>query len=268
MKNFLILLFLVLAIASFGQKKGKEKAPAQPDTVALANQKLTAENKTLTLKTDSLTKVVEKYFGLYTVIKDKVVKMDFDPAKMGAIIDSLRAGRDSLSLSAASGVLLRDSISKQNKLIDSLKKETEGLMYTVKLLRGVQALSPSDPKEFVGSWNVILRKVKIEGQSPRAGMIDVSGQTPPKTAGFLEVNSVTNINFIDKEFAELTFSNGEKGKGYYIIEGFSTTKPYYIDFKGVKADIRVYFMNTPLGARISYQIPGTEGLYYFGQMTK
>ena len=57
----MILIFLLLAVTSFAQKKGKDKAPAQPDTVT---QKLTAENKALTEKNDSLSKELEKYFGL------------------------------------------------------------------------------------------------------------------------------------------------------------------------------------------------------------
>lgn len=268
MKNFMILVFLLLAIASFGQKKGKDKAPAQPDTVAQANQKLTSENKALTAKADSLSKELDKYYGLYTVIKDKVVKMDFDPAKMSKIIDSLQAGRQELSLSAASSVMLRDSIKKIITGYDSIRKENTGLLYAVNLLKGGSGTNPLDPKDFTGTWNLILRKIKVTGQSPRAGLVDISAEPLPKTATFLEGNLIVSLTFIDKEFAEFTFNNGEKGKCYYVINEFSKTKPYYIDFKGTKADIRMYFMNTVSGPRISFQIPGVEGQYYFGQITK
>lgn len=265
MKNFMILIFLLLAVASFAQKKGKDKAPAQPDTVA---QKLTAENKALTEKNDSLSKELEKYFGLYAVIRDKVVKMDFDPTKMSKIIDSLQAGRQELSLSAASSVMLRDSIKKIIVGYDSIRKENTGLLYAVNLLKGGPATNPTDPKDFTGTWTLILRKIKVTGESSRSGLVDISSEPLPKTATFLEGNLIATVNFIDKEFAEFTFNNGEKGKCYYVINEFSKTKPYYIDFKGTKADIRMYFMNTVSGPRISFQIPGVEGQYYFGQITK
>jgi hypothetical protein len=110
--------------------------------------------------------------------------------------------------------------------------------------------------------------VKVVGESPRAAIIDVSTEPVVKGAAFIDNYALTSINFIDKEFAELTFSNGEKGKCYYVITDFSKTKPYYIDFKGTKADVRMYFMNSVAGTRISFQIPGAAGKYYFGQMTK
>lgn len=114
----------------------------------------------------------------------------------------------------------------------------------------------------------MLRKVKVTGQPPRSGIIDVTDEPIGKTAGPLENNPITGITFLDAEFAEFTFKDGTKGKGYYVIEGFSTTKSYYIDFKGVKADFRMYFMNTLVGPRISFEIPGAQGVYYFGQMTQ
>jgi hypothetical protein len=202
------------------------------------------------------------------VIKEKVVKMDFDPAKMSQIIDSLKSGRDSLSLSAASSVMLHDSIKNIMVGYDSIRKENTGLLYAVNLMKGGTGSNPIDPKDFTGTWNLILRKVKLIGDSPRAGLVDISAQPLPKTATFLEGNLIASVNFIDKEFAEFTFNNGEKAKCYYVIGEFSKDKPYYIDFKGTKADIRIYFMNTIFGPRISFQIPGVEGQYYFGQITK
>lgn len=270
MKNLIVIVFILLTFSSFAQKKGKDKdaGKAPVDTVAQANQKLTAENTALKAKSDSLSKELDKYYGLYTVIKDKVVKMDFDPSKMAKIIDSLQAGRQELSLSAASSVMLRDSIKKIMVRYDSIGKENTGLLYAVNLLKGGTGANPTDPKDFTGTWNLVLRKIKLTGESPRAGLIDISQEPLPKTATFLEGNLIASVNFLDKEFAELTFNNGDKGKCYYVINEFSKTKPYFIDFKGTKADIRMYFMNTASGPRISFQIPGVEGQYYFGQITR
>lgn len=274
MKATIITIFLLSACVVFGQSK-KEKEQAQKDAIAkidsltAANQALKDSLKIVTAQSDSLSKEFEKYFGLYTTIKDKVVKRDFDPATMAAIIDSLKSGRDSLTLQLASASVKKvgpDSLTAVK--IDSLKKETEGLLYTVNLLRGKPAKSPQDIKEFIGTWSLVLRKVKITGPSSRSGIVDISDESVAKTASPLEINPVAAITFIDHEFAEFTFKNGEKGKCYYVIEGFSTAKSYYIDFKGTKADFRMYFMNTIVGPRVSFEIPGAEGVYYFGQMTQ
>jgi hypothetical protein len=267
--RILLLVLFVTATMVYGQSK-KEKEQAQKDqqakidTLTKHNASLKAANESLKHQQDSLKKEYDKYHKLYTVIEEKVVKKPFDPARMSAIIDSLKAGRDSLTLKAAA--LAAGGGSK--KEIDSLRKETEGLLYTVNLLRGKPAKSPGSEKEFVGTWNLILRKVRISGDSPRAGIIDVSEEAPSKTAAALETNPITAITFIDHEFAEFTFKNGEKGKCYYVINEFSATHPYSIDFKGTKADIRMYFMNTQVGSRISFEIPNTKGTYYFGQMVQ
>ena len=137
------------------------------------------------------------------------------------------------------------------------------------LLKGQPNKSPSDPADFTGSWTLILRKVKIVGQAPRTGIIDASAEPlNPKATSFLENNRITGISFIDKEFAEMTFASGEKSKCYFVISEFSKTNPYYIDFKGTKADFRMYFTNTLIGTRISFQIPDADGTYYFGEMTR
>jgi hypothetical protein len=273
MKTKIFLMLMLSSCIAFGQSKkemeqAQKEALAKIDTLKKSNAALASANKNLTTASDSLAKELEKYFGLYTVIKNKVVKKDFDPAKMATIIDSLKAGRDSLTLKAASAALNADAGKKQMAQIDSLRKETEGLLFTVNLLRGKPAKSPQDVKQFIGTWSLVLRKVKVTGQAPRSGIVDISDEPVAKTASPLEVNPITQVTFIDAEFAEFTFKNGEKGKGYYVIDNFSPTKSYFIDFKGTKADFRMYFMNTLVGPRISFEVPGSTGVYYFGQMTQ
>ena len=73
MKNILIIFLIFLTTAAFSQKKTDMQA--QLDTLKKANQNLTNKNKSLSLQTDSLSKELQKYFGLYTVIKEKVVKI-------------------------------------------------------------------------------------------------------------------------------------------------------------------------------------------------
>jgi hypothetical protein len=269
MKKILTLLFIIMALTTFGQKQKSKDLQAQIDTLTKENQSLAASGKSLAATSDSLSKELEKYLEMYTVIKNQVVKYDFDPAKMASIIDSLKTGRDSLvNLTSSSKLSSPDSIKLLKRANDSIRKENEGLMYAVNLLRGGTTTNPTDLKDFTGTWKLILRKVSITGDSPRSGIIDISSDPVEKTAGFLEVNTITSVTFLDNEFADLIFSNGEKGKCYFVISEFSKTKPYYIDFKGTKADFRMYFTNTSAGPRISFQIPGTQGKFYFGQMTK
>jgi hypothetical protein len=272
MKNIFILFLMLVTCIAFGQKKkDKEKdAQAKMDTLTKANHVLADSNKKLTAKSDSISKELEKYFGVYTVIKNKVMKKNFDPSRMSKIIDSLRTGRDSaINLSGASKKQLQDSIKRFRHVNDSLRKDVEGLRYAVNLLKGQPNKSPSAPTDFTGSWSLILRKVKIIGQSPRTGIVDASADPAnPKATSFLENNRITGITFLDKEFAEMTFASEEKSKCYFVISDFSKTNPYYIDFKGTKADFRMYFTNTLIGTRISFQIPDAEGTYYFGEMTR
>ncbi|MBX2964416.1 MAG: hypothetical protein KF687_18050 [Cyclobacteriaceae bacterium] len=205
MKNFITLMFMLIALLAFGQKKKDKNQPPQDyqatiDTLTKTNESLLLANKELTAKLDSLSKEAGKYYALYAVIRDKVVMKEFDPARMSSIIDSLKAGRDSLTLKAASAVITEESV--------------------------------------------------------------------PKTATPLELNPVTQVTFIDSEFVEFTFRNGQKEKCYYVTEGFSPTKSYYIDFKGTKLDIRMYVMYTLMGPRVSFEVPSVQGLYYYGQMTQ
>lgn len=142
MKTKIIIIFLLSTYSVFGQSKkeleqAQKDAQTKIDTLTKSNTALISTNESLSAKSDSLSKELEKYVGLYTVIKDKVVKQDFDPAKMATIIDSLKAGRDSLTLQLAAATVKKgdqplDSLTAAK--IDSLKKETEGLLFTVNLL--------------------------------------------------------------------------------------------------------------------------------------
>ncbi len=261
MKNLTLVALLLLSTAAFGQKKDK-------GNTALIDSLKTA-NVALTTLSDSLKTSLDRYTAMYAVIRDQVVKAEFKPENMAGIIDSLRTNRDSIINASGLFVLTtRDSLAMMKRMCDSLRVQNSGLMYTVNLLKGGTGNNPNSVAEFTSTWNLIMRKVQIVGDPSQKGIIDVSTNPVPKDASLLEANMISTIAFLDAEFAELTFSNGEKGKGYYVINNFSATEPYYVDFKGTKADIRMYFMHTPTGTRISFQIPGKENLYYFGQITR
>jgi hypothetical protein len=104
-----IITFLLVLLASspaFCQKKGKV------DPKDLKIDSLTKASAALTLQVDSITKELGIYYNVYTTLKEKVFKYNFDPAKTSNLIDSLRTTRDStfteLSVVNAS---LKDSLS-------------------------------------------------------------------------------------------------------------------------------------------------------------
>ncbi len=96
MKNYFLLLLLLIATQTFAQKKGKVDPKAvQIDSLTKASTAFSAQADSLLIVSDSLSKERTIYYGLYTTIKEKVLKRDFDPAKLSFIIDSLARGRDS-----------------------------------------------------------------------------------------------------------------------------------------------------------------------------
>jgi hypothetical protein len=91
----MILLFSVAqAFSQFGKKKKAKKEASQAQAVdanALKIDSLTVSNTALYAKLDSVTKNEQLYYGLYITIKEKVLLHDFDPTRLGLIIDSIRA---------------------------------------------------------------------------------------------------------------------------------------------------------------------------------
>jgi hypothetical protein len=92
MKILIAVLALVfLSSQSFGQKKSK----ADPKDLQIDSLKQTV--KVLSAQLDSVSKEMVKYVGLYDAIREKVLLYKFDPTRSTYLIDSLKAGRDSLS---------------------------------------------------------------------------------------------------------------------------------------------------------------------------
>lgn len=108
-QNFLLMMKIILAcililssVEGFSQKKGKvDPKDVAIDSLTNVTVLLTAQldstsnsAKSLAGELDSVSSELVVYKGVYTTIKDQVVKYDFDPADMGTIIDSLKAARD------------------------------------------------------------------------------------------------------------------------------------------------------------------------------
>lgn len=96
MKTFAFLLLAVLmTIPAYGQKKGKvDPKDVTIDSLTMVNKGLAGQLDTVTMNLDATAKELAAYKGVYTALKDKVVKEDFDPANTGMIIDTLMAARE------------------------------------------------------------------------------------------------------------------------------------------------------------------------------
>ena len=148
MKILLVIILLLVTTQGFTQfskkkkaKKEAEQAAAMVDPRDSKIDSLTTANILLAANLDSVTKNEQLYYGLYVTIKEKVLLKDFDPTRLGLIIDSLRASRDaattlqdestgaaktSVLVMGASAVELQDSLSRmthENKLLTT-KVET------------------------------------------------------------------------------------------------------------------------------------------------
>ena len=104
---FTILFVLLVSLQGFGQKKGKV------DPKDLTIDSLSKASAALTIKLDSTSGELKKYMVVYTTLKEKVIKYDFDPEKTSFLIDSLRTSRDATFSSSTD--VLKDSLSLMKK---------------------------------------------------------------------------------------------------------------------------------------------------------
>ena len=163
-KLIFLLIVIVLATQAFGQKKGKV------DPKDLKIDSLSKANAALTLKLDSVSKDYTKYYSFYTLIKDSVVKRNFDPEKAPALIDSLKTSRNSaFAQSSAVTAALRDTLKlvladkgKLQAKIDSLsvKKEVDitKMATDLKLLKELLDSKTITQEEFDKQKSIIMQK--------------------------------------------------------------------------------------------------------------
>ena len=160
MKNaLLLLLMLVLVSQVFSQKKGK----VDPEQAAIDS--LTKVNSALMAQLDSVSKDRDLYYGLYTVIKEKVIKYNFDPAKAAFLIDSLKQGRESILYDL--NLKMHDTLAELNfenkKLMSELyKADTDREKLACELIRLKELLDANiiTPEEFNAKKAIVMEKWK------------------------------------------------------------------------------------------------------------
>ncbi len=131
MKMILSAILFLVAVQGFSQKKGKmDPKDVTIDSLTTVSTMLATQldsttkvASSLSMHLDSVSKDLTVYKGLYTTIKEQVVMHDFNPADMGTIIDSLRAGRDeTFSGLSATSKSMADSVAVLTKENAALKE--------------------------------------------------------------------------------------------------------------------------------------------------
>ena len=119
MKIFLAVILILSTVEGYSQKKGKvDPKDVTIDSLTSVTTILTTQldsttksAASLSMELDSVSKDLTRFKEMYTIIKEQVVLRDFDPAEMGTIIDSLKAGRDAtFSGLSASSKSMADSV--------------------------------------------------------------------------------------------------------------------------------------------------------------
>lgn len=121
MKKLLILILMFVVVSQAFSQKKKKAEEILIDSLTLANTELTVQ-------LDSMSKDIDIYMGMYTTVKEKVFKYDFNPSDIGTLIDSIRTSSDSLTLGLNQDFAnLEDSLSILKTENDELKAALDSL---------------------------------------------------------------------------------------------------------------------------------------------
>ncbi|MCT4590849.1 MAG: hypothetical protein N4A71_23700 [Carboxylicivirga sp.] len=160
-------------------------------------------------------------------------------------------------------------------LIDSLNQLTEQNLKLMaqnetylRLLTGSlkEAAYPNTEKELIGTWQLYLNPMQVEGKAYKSGIIS---HNPFTHADSLQQYNIHQLDVLPDELANIHFKDGRKQKCFYEVENFSSKKPYTIhcskqdDFK-----MTIHISPMPTGLEVSYEIPldTTQVLYFHGVM--
>jgi hypothetical protein len=131
-KVYLLLLAILLIVQAFGQRMNREEMMHKIDSLIHVNQNLSA-----TL--DSVNKEKELYLGMYEVVREKVVKDDFNPEEMADIIDSMEINANSNTSSLiASNTSLKDSLAILKISFNRLQQNQDSLLNTTERKEAIQ----------------------------------------------------------------------------------------------------------------------------------
>jgi hypothetical protein len=132
MKKFILMLFVLLAASQAFAKKEKKKdeKDMKIDSLVKACDSLRVNfdslNKVNSLRYDSVSTELQH---VYIIIKEKILKKDFDIVRLPYMLDSLIAMRDSsFSKYSANSTTLMDSLSSLKKENVRMKSMLDGIV--------------------------------------------------------------------------------------------------------------------------------------------
>jgi hypothetical protein len=233
MKRKILFVFLFLT-ASFCSVYAQSKKELESQKVQLTRERdsIQALLTKVSGQFDSIHKIYLEYDKMYKALRDKEVNYAFKPENTGKILDSIHLNRDSvISKIKIRVALVRDSVKKLNRIIDSLNLENKSLNFVVNKYIGKGTI-PATSKDFTGVWKFNTRWFEFAVDSIQSGVI--LSRTPA------ELNPIEKIVFLDHETALLIFSKGDSTRCFFKINSFANDMPFSMDIsRENKVNIRI-----------------------------
>ncbi len=163
--------------------------------------------------------------------------------------------------------LLADSLNTTHE--DALKLQAQVANYSEILMAALNASSfPQTESDLLGSWDLFLNPIQINGAPGEAGIISYHPFNIPDS---IQQHRIYKIEFSPDDLATLVFQNGENQKCFYSIQQFNPKSNYTIQFsKQDEFKLLAHISVLPQGLQISYEIPvqTNNAMYFQGLMKK
>ena len=164
MKNSILIFLVILTGAVNVNGQNKKDLELKVDELRTEVDSLKGDYSNLSMMHDSTIAELASYQGMYDVVREKVLKYDFNPEDFDGIVDSLISGNDSVFTVLMEGSeVLRDTISLMSDnieilhaQIDSQKVEIEVLEAKVVELSGPQAMVTDEQFEALKKLKELL----------------------------------------------------------------------------------------------------------------
>ena len=156
-----MLIVLLMAIGTSTYAQSKKDIEDNLAMCTATKDSIQNELTELSANYDSISKVMIAYDTMYSVIKEKVLMQDFEPANMSQIIDSLRSEQSSLfatALNDSLSILEQENTKLKESLLDS-SDDSEKVVNDLKQLKGLLDEGIITQEEFDTKKAVMLEKL-------------------------------------------------------------------------------------------------------------
>ena len=268
MKNFLslrtVITVLLLCLSQIFWAQTKKEVQFSLDTLLKANQALKADYK-------ELQNSWRLYDAFYDHVKTNLYPKQLNNLPIAEAIPSFDLSLENTLLTMRSLTdsltLLTDSLKLLNVRLSALQGQVSN--YSEILMTALNASSfPQTESELLGSWDLFLTPIQINGTPIEAGLISYH---PFNIADSIKHHRINKIDFGPDELATLVFHNGENQKCFYSIHEFSPNSSYTIEFsKQDEFKLSMHISVLPQGLQASYEIPvqTDNAMYFLGLMKK